>query len=147
MAIIGLSGATILVDEATEGPIQLPGLGGGGGGGSIQIQVGRTYDGKIINKTWVANGIQFWATGSGADRMHHVLKMDGSIKSWKPPRPVVLMPGGAKNIRDLLRADAIVDKQLKKVGAALRRRAPRAARKPKPPTEVVVVGGHSGQHI
>lgn len=106
--------------------------------GQIDVQVGRYYDGRIITNTWVANGIQFWATGSGNDRMHHVLKMDGSIKSWKPPRPVVLMPGGAKNIRDLLRADAIVDKQLKKVGAALRRRQPRQ-RKPKGPAQVVIV--------
>jgi len=105
----------------------------------LDIQVGRYYDGRIITKTWVANGIQFWATGVGRrDLMHHVLKLDGSIKSWKPPRPVVLMPNGAKNIRDLLRADDIVDRQLKKVAKALRRRNP-TPRKPKGPSQVVIV--------
>jgi len=135
MALIGLSGATILVDNATEGPIQLPGL---GGGGDLDIRVGRFYDGRIITRTWTANGIQFWATGTGKDRMHHVLKLDGSIKSWKPPRPVVLMPGGAKNMRDLLRADDIVDRQLKKVAKALRRRSP-TTRRPRSPQQVVIV--------
>lgn len=138
MALIGLSGATIAIDTATEGPIQLPSFGGGGGQGQIDIRVGRTYDGKIITNTWSANGIQFWATGSGRDLMHHVLKLDGSIKSWKPQRPVVLMPGGAKNIRDLLRADDIVDRQLKKVAKAIRRRNP-TPRRPKQPQQVVVV--------
>jgi len=140
MALIGLSGSTILVDQATEGPIQIPGF--TGGGSQLDIQVGRFYDGRIITNTWLANGIQFWATGSGRDLMHHVLKMDGSIKSWKPQRPIVLMPGGAKNIRDLLRADDIVDRQLKKVGKALRRRTPRKAPAPKQPTHVIVDSPH-----
>lgn len=138
MALVGLSGATIVIDQATEGPIQIRPFGGGLETQGLDIQVGRYYDGRIITKTWVANGIQFWATGTGKDLMHHVLKLDGSIKSWKPPRPVVLMPGGAKNIRDLLRADDIVDRQLKKVGKAIRRRTP-AARKPKGPQQVVIV--------
>lgn len=149
MALVGLSGATILVDTATEGPIQIGPFGGGGlAGRELNIQVGRYYDGRIITKTWTANGIQFWATGlTRADRMHHVLKLDGEIKSWKPPRPVVLMPGGAKNIRDLLRADDIVDKQLKKVAKALRRRTPTPRKDKKKPAEVVVVGAAPGVHI
>lgn len=140
MALIGLSGATIAIDNATEGPIQIRPFGGGGAGRELDIQVGNYYDGRIITKTWLANGIQFWATGlTRADRMHHVLKLDGSIKSWKPPRPVVLMAGGAKNIRDLLRADDIIDKQLRKVKKAIGRRATPTPRKPKGPAQVVIV--------
>lgn len=134
LGALGFTGYDLLLDGDLVG---LPSF-GGGAGGQLDIQVGRSYDGRIITKTWVANGIQFWATGSGRDLMHHVLRKDGSIKSWKPPRPIVLMPGGAKNIRDLLRADDIIDRQLKKVGKALRRRSP-TKRAPRQPQQVVVV--------
>lgn len=100
-------------------------------GGSMQdtsqIRVGGYWDGRVITNVWLANNILFWATGYQPHLMHWVLRKNGSIKGWKPQVPVVLMPNGAKDLRTLLRADAIVERQMKKYDKVYRRRHPRRA--------------------
>jgi hypothetical protein len=79
-------------------------------------------------KSWTANGRPFFLMEDG---WTWVQKLDGSWKKYRQPKPVVLMPGGAGNLRDLLKATGVISRQLKQVDKALsgklgprRRRAP-----------------------
>lgn len=84
----------------------------------------------IVVKSWTSNGIPFFKM---ADGWTWVRKLDGSWKKFRQPKPIVLMPGGAGNLRTLLRATGTISRQLKKVDKALtgklgpRRRRARAA--------------------
>ena len=146
MGLVGFTGYDLLLDGDMAGLPSLPGFGGGAGG--EVPRVGESWNGMVVLKTWTANGIPFWKTegANGGRPRHWVRKLDGSIHSWVPQRPVVLMPGGAKNMRDLLRADDIIDRQFKKVKKAIQRRNP-PSRKPKGPQQVVVVDAqHAALH-
>lgn len=63
--------------------------------------------GRIV-KRWTANGRDFWMTEDG--RMYVRLK-SGVIKSWRPRKPLVLVPGGRLNIKSAVRAQRFLDRQ------------------------------------
>ena len=61
---------------------------GTGSRGSTGLQLGGTAPlGNTIVKTWNTGTAQFARDASG---MHYVLKKDGTIKRFRPPRPVVV---------------------------------------------------------
>jgi len=122
------------------GPVPAPSTGGGPmAQDTSKIGVGGYWDGRVITNVWLANGILFWATGVQPHLMHWVLRKNGSVKGWKPQVPVVLMPGGAKNLRTLIKADAIIDRQMKQLDKIYRRRhPPRRASKALPPGRPMV---------
>ena len=98
-------------------------------------------NGGVVMKQWVANGRPFFLMEDG---WTWVQKLDGSWKKYRQPKPVVLMPNGAGNLRDLLRATGVISRQLKQVDKALsgklgprRRRAP--ARQPALPRGTRVI--------
>jgi len=74
-----------------------------------------------IVHTWVANGVPF---AQLADGRVMVRKKNGTIKTFRRPRPIVL--GRNPGIRDLVRADKKIDAMMK----LIRKRLP-AARRPK----------------
>lgn len=109
----------------------------------LAVQIGGTWDGRVITNVWVANNMLFWATGSRGDNlMHWVRRKNGSVKGWRPPKPVVLMPGGAKNLRDFVKAANILDKQGAQLQKVLRKRSP-PPRKEAKPKVVTIVEGHA----
>jgi hypothetical protein len=89
--------------------------------------------GGVVVHSWTANGIPFFQMSDG---WTWVQKKNGQWKRFKQPKPVVLMPGGAGNLRTLLRATSVVSRQLKKIDKALgsklgprrRRASPRTVR-------------------
>jgi hypothetical protein len=89
--------------------------------------------GGVVVHSWTANGIPFFQMSDG---WTWVQKKNGAWKRFKQPKPVVLMPSGAGNLRTLLRATSVVSRQLKKIDKALgsklgprrRRASPRTVR-------------------
>jgi len=80
-----------------------------------------------ITHTWVANGVPF---AQLADGRVMVRRKNGTIKTFRRPRPIVL--GRNPGVRDIVRADKKIDALLKVV----RKRFPPARRNPR----------HSQQH-
>lgn len=63
-----------------------PSIGSGGGGGGLQLG-GQAPPGNTIVKVWDTGTARFARDASG---MHYVLKKDGTIKRFRPPRPVCI---------------------------------------------------------
>lgn len=74
------------------------------------------------NKNNPADGVTFYRLSNG---WLAVQKKNGSWKTWKPKRPIVLYADGASNLKTMLRADKALSKQAKKLAAMLNRRAPK----------------------
>ena len=136
VVLIGLgiaAGTTLLVRRLT---------GGGGppaGAGMVPGLVGAQFVGS-----WRANGVTFYRLADGRIAVQNA---KGRWKVWRPKRPIVLMPTGAVNLRTLLRADAVLNRQARKIAGMLNRRggSRRAARPralpPSAPTQIVQRGG------
>jgi len=113
--------------------LDIPGIPGesfllpGGGGGSGEPHFGQHmiegHIGVSIVGGWVANGVQFYRLSDGKLA---VINKKGRWKVWKPKKPIVIMPGGATNLKTLLRADAVLNRQAKRIATMLNRRAPRS---------------------
>lgn len=113
------AGAVLVMDEGTGVPfIDIPGFGGQNGHVGPHLE----HLGAHVIGQWVANGIVFYRLSDGKIAVQN---KHGRWKVWRPKKPVVLMPGGASNLRTLLRADAIVNRQTKKLAKMIQRRAPR----------------------
>lgn len=114
-------GFDILVDWDGPGsdtgliPINIRGSGGSGSG---EDPVGTMVDAMTVS-TWNANGVMFHRLSDGrlAVRNKH-----GVWKIWRPRKPIVIMPTGSANLQDLLRADAAIQKQAKKIQRVLKNR-------------------------
>ena len=86
--------------------------------------------------SWVANGVTFYRLSDGKLAVQN---KRGRWKVWRPKKPIVLMPGGATNLKTMLRADRLLDRQAKQIAKMLNRRAPRAKSKPASSGKVVMV--------
>lgn len=102
------------------------GLGSGGGSSrarAVPFTPGGIVPMDSITHTWVANGVPF---AQLADGRVMVRRKNGSIKTFRRPRPIVL--GRNPGVRDLVRADKKIDallKLVKKRFPARRTAAPR----------------------
>jgi len=104
-------------------------------------QVPHLIDGHLgahIIGSWVANGVTFYRLSDGKLA---VQSKHGKWKVWRPKKPIVIMPGGVGSIRTLLRADAVITRQSKKLANMLNRRAPR----PRRSSKTAVVPSHAHQ--
>jgi len=101
----------------------IPGLPVGGGGGGDPI--GQMVEAMTVS-TWNANGVQFHRLSDGrlAVRNKH-----GVWKIWRPKKPIVLMPSGQADLKDLVRAENVLDKQFKKLAKSMRNRGYSVSRK------------------
>jgi len=130
LAAAGITAGTDIVFDMGPGDdgwidvpfIDLPGLppiGAGSGDPVTQMVEAMTVS------TWDANGVQFHRLSDGrlAVRNKH-----GVWKIWRPKKPIVLMPTGASDLKDLLRADEIVQKQAEKIKKVLRNRGWKVSR-------------------
>lgn len=134
---LGITGGALLMDDV--GAAILPSGDGapfpiapGGAGGLPQVQ--------IVGQ-WVANGVVFYRL---ADGRLAVQNKKGRWRVWRPKKPIVLYATGATDLKTLLRADAVLDRQAKKIRTMLNRRAPRAPRggqKKDPKTVVIAQDG------
>lgn len=96
----------------------------------VPHQVPHLVDGHVgghIIGTWIANGVTFYRFSDGKLGVQNKM---GKWKIWRPKKPIVIMPSGAKNLRTLIRADRVLNRQAKQLAAMLNRRAPRTRRTP-----------------
>jgi len=120
-------GLGVGIDLALDVP-GIPGesiiLGGGGGDGEPHFGP-HLMDGHLgvtVVGQWVANGVRFYRLSDGKLAVQN---KQGRWKVWRPKKPIVIMPGGATNLKTLLRADAVLNRQAKRIASMLNRRAPR----------------------
>ena len=96
---------------------------GGGSRRGVPFSPGTVVPTDSITHTWVANGVPF---AQLADGRVMVRRKNGTIKTFRRPRPIVL--GRNPGVRDLVRADKKIDgllKLVKKRFPARRTAAPR----------------------
>lgn len=91
---------------------------------------GGEYQPNQVVKRWTANGVNFARL---ADGRVAVQRKDGTIKVYRPKKPIVIYGSGATNLTALLRADGAVNRQIKKLEKIIRRRNPRPRRAPQLP--------------
>jgi len=91
---------------------------------TIDFNVGQTIAPHQVVKTWVANGVPF---AQLADGRVMVKKKNGTIKTFRRPKPIVL--GRNPGVRDIVRADKKIEALMK----VMRKRMPAARRRSAPP--------------
>ena len=116
LAVMGIAeGADLIFDDDSDG----------GGGGPFPVPGGIPGSGMAMTPgvtvigSWVANGITFYRLSNGYIAVQN---MKGRWKVWKPKKPIVLMPSGAGDLRTLLKADRVVNNQIKKLSKIIKRR-------------------------
>lgn len=117
--LAGFAGAGLLIDQIF--------FSGNGDGGGVVSELPATINAQIIG-TWVANGVTFYRLSDGRLAVQN---KKGRWKVWRPKKPIVLMPTGAGDLRTLLRADRVLNKQAKQIASMLNRRAPRRQKQSK----------------
>lgn len=140
--VLAAAGIGIGIDLATDIP-GIPGdsiirdLVGGDGGPHLPAHLIDGHLGAHIVGSWEANGVTFYRLSDGKLAVQN---KKGRWKVWRPKRPIVLMPGGATDLKTLLRADALLNRQAVKIAKMLNRRAPRRPKtSPGGPKGIVVV--------
>jgi len=108
--------------------VDWPFVGGDGGGDFLSDGV---WEGNRVVKRWSANGVPFAML---ADGRIAVRRKNGTVKIYRPPKPIVIYGSGATDIRALLRADGAVDRQIKKLSKVIRRRNPSPRKTPAKPS-------------
>ena len=105
--------------------VTLPGQDGVGGLPAVpgHMDIEGVHLGAHVIGSWVANGVTFYRL---ADGKLAVQNKQGRWKVWRPKKPIVIMPGGAVNLKTLIRADKVLTRQAKQLANILNRRAPRA---------------------
>lgn len=114
LAAVGIVEGINIVDDLISG--------GGGFGGE---EFGPGGPGVSVVGSWTANGVTFYRLSDGRLAVQN---KKGRWKIWRPKKPIVLMPTGAGDLRTLLRADAVLNRQSKRIATMLNRRAPRPRR-------------------
>lgn len=102
----------------------------------LTLGAGQTVFPGTVTKTWTANGINFVRLADG--RMGAQRKT-GEWRFWRPKKPIVLHSSGSSNLRTLLRADKAVDRQMKRLEKAIRRRNPPRRRAQTPRNAPIIV--------
>ena len=137
-------------DEDGVGGAQLQ-LPAGGVPGLVGPLVGQHADiggvhlGAHVIGQWVANGVTFYKLSDGKQA---VRRKNGTWRIWKPKKPIVIYADGSSSLKTLLRADAAVTRQAKKLYAMLQRRANptrRTRKKAEPATTIIHADAH-GHH-
>lgn len=141
LSSVGIGVGTVLVAGALEDGSngERPSIPGGPLVSTDPMHDPHMIDGHLgahIIGSWVANGVTFYRLSDGRLAVQN---KRGKWKIWRPKKPIVLMPTGAGDLRTLLRADAVLNRQSKKIAAMLNRRAPRKARAPKAEGKAIIV--------
>lgn len=114
----------ILIDIPEEGwdafGDLIPSFGEGGSGDPTAAMVQ-----AMTVSTWNANGVEFHRLSDGrlAVRNKH-----GVWKIWRPKKPIVIFKTGTKDFSDLMKADAILQKEGRKLSKMLRNRGWKVSR-------------------
>lgn len=129
----GITIGTELAVEALGGEGFIPGLGlPDGVAGTPHLDIPGAHLGAHVIGSWNTNpkhpddGVTFYRLSDGKLAVQN---KKGRWKVWRPKKPIVLMPTGAGDLRTLLRADVVLNRQAKKIANMLNRRAPKRARK------------------
>lgn len=125
LALGVVEGADILIDtgEGDSGLLPVPIMGGG------PIALGDPTA-AMVNamtvSTWRAGSVTFHRLSDGRLAVQN---KHGVWKIWRPKKPVVLFSTGNKDLQSILRADAIIQKEAKKLARLLRNRGHSVRRK------------------
>jgi len=84
--------------------------------------------GTGVVRSWTANGIPFYTLSDG---WTWVRRLNGTWKRFKYAKPTVIYGGGAGDLRTLLRASGIVNRQLGRLSKAINKARPPAKRAPR----------------
>jgi len=123
LAAVGATvGITMLMDLPGTGGIT--GISVTGNGDLHGVHLPHDLSAHIVG-SWVANEVLFYRLSDGRLAVQN---KKGRWKVWRPKKPIVIMPTGAVDLRTMLRADAVLNKQAKRLAAMLNRRAPRPRR-------------------
>lgn len=121
------------------GEVGLSNIGDHIGGGVMDIE--GVHLGAHIIGSWMANGVKFYRLSDGKIA---VKNKKGRWKVWRPKKPIVLFSDGASSLKTMLRADAALTRQAKRIASMLARRAGTRKRAPK---AAPVVIEHRDTHI
>jgi hypothetical protein len=113
-------GVPFILQDDDDDTALVPAITGGGGALFIDPQ----NSGQVVG-SWEANGVTFYRLWDGRIAVQN---KKGRWKVWRPKRPIVIMPTGASNLRTLLKADKVLDRQAKALDTMLRRRTRRSTR-------------------
>lgn len=113
-------------------PVTPSGMMGSPGGEMMPWMAGGTN----VVRSWVANGIPFYTL---ADGWTWVRRLNGTWKRFKYAKPTVIYGGGAGDLRTLLRASGIVNRQLGRLSKAIAKARPPAKRAPRRAASVQVI--------
>lgn len=97
----------------------------GAAAGAAAGMAGRAVAGGVVASALHGSPVKTWLNGSMAKFANGTLgarKKDGSWTYWRPKRPIVLMPGKRMSLGQLLRADAYLDRETRRLAKLLRRR-------------------------
>ncbi len=138
------TGAAVGIDLLMDlGPLDvLPEIFGGGGGGNVPmhpLEGIAGHPGAHVVGSWEANGVTFYRLQDGRLAVRN---KKGRWKVWRPKKPIVLFATGAVDLKTLLRADAVLNRQAKRIATMLNRRGQTRtsrAKKSAPAGNVVVV--------
>lgn len=128
LLLVGITAASVLIIRGIRGR----GDGGLPSGGDVG-----GLPGVQVVGTWIANGVQFYRL---ADGRLAVQNKRGRWKVWRPKKPIILFSTGAKDLRTLLRADAVLNREAKKIRRMLDRRVGGARRAPRAAPQIIVAG-------
>jgi len=143
---VGLAGTDIALDipGIPGDSLILDIFGGNGSGGHPGEHLAEGHVGPHVVGSWVANGVKFYRLSDGKLAVQNKL---GRWKVWKPKKPIVLFADGAGSLKTMLRADAALNKQAKKIAAMLNRRAPRKSRAAAKKDSPTVILNRTGQVV
>jgi len=139
--LVGLGvveGSDLLFDTDGEGAdrglIPLPIFGGGGTpSGTPPPPEGDDAMTKLVRALfvggWFAQSVAFYRLSDGRLAVRN---KKGVWKIWRPKKPIVIMPTGMSNIKDILRADRVIDRQSEAMAKMLRRRGKQVRSKVNP---------------
>jgi len=120
-----------------------PGMGEGMDG---HLDIPGVHLGAHVIGSWNTNpanpelGVTFYRLSDGKLA---VQSKKGRWKVWRPKKPIVLFADGAGDLKTMLRADAALNKQAKKIAAFLNRRGKTRTRTPKAAAAPhIIVDGH-----
>lgn len=122
---------TFFNDGENGADIDFTPLGPGATNGALQ----HIEHGANIVGSWSANGVTFYRLSDGKLA---VRRKNGTVRVWRPKKPIVLYASGAKDLKTMIRADKALDKQARALAKVLSRRAPKpSSRRAARPTIVV----------
>ena len=127
LAVVGISAAVELIVDEGQGDFGILPLGFLNPFDSASQSA--TIGGIAITGGWVAGGVQFYHL---ADGRKAVIRKNGTVKIWRPKRPIVLYSHGADDLQTFNKAARAIDRQASRLAKTMGKRGFQVRRKVNP---------------